>query len=717
MSLLRAVCAAVIVVALVHGEDIDVVRSQLRSDDAKTRRQAIGVLRSLSPNPELAGDLVASLRDEDRTVRRIAAEALGKFRTDGGAVVEDLAIALGDPDRDVRNAAAGALGSIGAGSAPAVPLLIDIGLDPEFENEVATILALGRIGPAASEAVPHLASLLSSERAEIRAAVLRALPELGDAAIPMVRPAAEALADSTMSVREAAAEALYRFGPKAKAAVGALTFALTDEANSPIVQTHAAYALGMMAPDSKTAVPALARSLRSPYKQVRGAAGWALSVVDPRPGITPEKVNELIDKFEREHQQDSRRVAGTRPPDDVATLIEQLAEAEPRQRRDAARALREIGPRARDAAPALGRLLGDGERYVSSAAARALEAMGGAAVPVLVASLSDPNGAARSQALSSLRRMGELARPALPQLAKIVAAGQGENAKVALEAILNTRSGSPDVVAAAMKAAAEPELAKLAFQVIGWSGPHGSPAVPLLVGALDHEDYFVREAATGSLAQIGSEAASAVPVMIDLYRSNRHASRELIIRSLPHIDPASEAATAFLVDVLSSSVEEFQMAACDALRGMSAVPVEAAPKIVLLLDAGQSDVRRAAVLAMAEFEWEVASPAIPRLLQILAEDQQEVRRAAAGALAGLDSEGTTAVPALIEALGDPAPRVREAAAFGLAGIAEHASAALPALQDLAESDPIRCVRGNALFAARMIAKDPAVCCALPPRCE
>jgi hypothetical protein len=84
--------------------------------------------------------------------------------------------------------------------------------------------------------------------------------------------------------------------------------------------------------------------------------------------------------------------------------------------------LSRLGPEARDAVPALGEAVRNGEPLVRQNAALALGAIGPDArdaVPALTAALHDPEWAVRRQAALSLGKIGPDARAAVPELEKL----------------------------------------------------------------------------------------------------------------------------------------------------------------------------------------------------------------------------------------------------------------------------------------------------------
>jgi HEAT repeat protein len=135
--------------------------------------------------------LLGLLRDDDPTVRRAAAVALGNivarlpregFPSPPGipAVAEPVAELLRDQDADVRWAAVQALGTMKMPEAvtPLIELLKE--QDANVRRDAAT--ALGRIGSAAQSAIPALKALLQDRDASVARAADEALQKIETAA-------------------------------------------------------------------------------------------------------------------------------------------------------------------------------------------------------------------------------------------------------------------------------------------------------------------------------------------------------------------------------------------------------------------------------------------------------------------------------------------------------------------------------------------------------
>jgi HEAT repeat protein len=104
------------------------LREALSSDDPMVRREALRSIGKLKDRAPLDLSLVLPLliermKDDNGSVRAVAATYLGIIHQGEAQAVPALAEGLSDPDPEVRRASAAALGSFGAAAAPALPAL------------------------------------------------------------------------------------------------------------------------------------------------------------------------------------------------------------------------------------------------------------------------------------------------------------------------------------------------------------------------------------------------------------------------------------------------------------------------------------------------------------------------------------------------------------------------------------------------------------------
>ena len=206
-------------------------------------------------------------------------------------------------------------------------------------------------------------------------------------------------------------------------------------------------------------------------------------------------------------------------------------------------ALRQMGPGAKVAIPALAESMRDGDKYVGIAAAQTLERLGPeavpslarllrnpephvqmhaaeslgrigpeatAAIPALTATLRDPDASVREAAILALQQMGPGAKAAIPALAESV---RDQDRYVGIAAAQTLERMGPDAVPslARLLRYPEPHVQTHAAESLGRIGPEATAAVPALTATLQDPDPSVREAATLALRHIGPAASAAIP--------------------------------------------------------------------------------------------------------------------------------------------------------------------------------------------------------------
>jgi HEAT repeat protein len=318
----------------------------LESGKPGARKYAVIALQEVGPVAKAAVPaLIKALQEgEDAHIRSPAAYSLGRIGPAAKAAVPALTKALRDTDGHVRINAADALRRIDNSSA-GVPALIEVCKDPSPSNRCTAAMVLADFGPAAKDAVPALLELFKDSDPYIPSYAAFALWQIArhERAIPAL-------------IEHGASEFLGQIGPEAKAAVPALTkAALSKEATSswgPSASFRAARAieaLGNIGAEAKSAIPIIRPFLKTDdvRKVAAALALWRLE-------RSPDAVPALIEAVQSQKYLDG----GT---------------GDHLVRWRAADALRDIGPEAKAAIPALRAALYDEDMTVRHAAAAALK--------------------------------------------------------------------------------------------------------------------------------------------------------------------------------------------------------------------------------------------------------------------------------------------------------------------------------------------------------
>lgn len=178
---------------------IEVLQSQLMSDDIRVRQDAIKGLRRLKVN-EVIAPLSYALTDEDKKVRVKAIYALADIG--GEDAVAAMAAAAGDENAWVRAETAYALGTLGGDTA--IQVLKHALQDADPNVRETAIEAFTDIG--GGQSARALAVALQDTDATLRVEAIEALADVGgETAMRLLN---QALEDQDNDVRQAASEAL-----------------------------------------------------------------------------------------------------------------------------------------------------------------------------------------------------------------------------------------------------------------------------------------------------------------------------------------------------------------------------------------------------------------------------------------------------------------------------------------------------------------------------
>jgi len=400
--------------------------------------------------------LIAALKDEERRVRALAAEALGRIGAGAIHAVPHLITALNDGgDTKVKARAAEALGRIGAGGVHAVPHLITALKDDKWWVRSNAAEALGRIGPNSVDSVPHLITTLKDKNSDVQSRAAEALGRIGPNAVPYLITALKDRGDDEVKAR--AAEALGRIGAGAVHAVPHLIAALNDGGEN-VVKASAAEALGRIGAGAIHAVPHLITALNDG-------------------GDTKVKAR-------------------------------------------AAEALGGIGAGGVHAVPHLITALKDDEWWVRRTAAEALGRIGAGAihaVPHLISALEDPLGEVREAAANALGEMGPSAVEAVPSL---ITALKGDRRSLGsvIEALGQIGAGAAEAVPHLISTERRNMRGNDVAVALGRIGAGAMAAVPHLLCALKNDEFWVRGCVFEALRYLGPGAVYAAPELIRLYR-------------------------------------------------------------------------------------------------------------------------------------------------------------------------------------------------------
>lgn len=296
----------------------------------------------------------------------------------------------------------------------AVPVLIRALSHPSPHARNTAAQLLGNIGPEAKIAIPDIIEGACSHGMPNE--FVGALPKIGDEGIPLLLAGiSKAAGEKNIDRLNCMEFSLSAYGPRA---VPDLMRLASDP--NPLIRGGAEFSLHRIGPRASAAVPVLIRNLGLPDDI---SAKGALVAI------------------------------GTAA---VPALIIALDDPIPGARHGAAVALKGIGAGASAAAPALVRRTNDPDYKVWTAAIDALGSIGPTGAEGLVDCLK--NKPKRILAMSALRQLGPAAKEAAPALIKLLEAGDVQERQAAVNALKSIGSSSARVVPALTRALTDTDL-------------------------------------------------------------------------------------------------------------------------------------------------------------------------------------------------------------------------------------------------------------------
>lgn len=570
---------------------------------------------------------------------------------------------LSDPNYPTSDRAADVLAGVGA---EAVPVLLDAREGGDMRLHRRAIAVLVRIG---APAAPGLVAALKDKPREQRIEV--ALVRLGPAAVPALR---EALQEERGV--EAVARVLGLIGPLAADAVPELIAILQRQQASTALRGEAAFALGRIGKPAGDIVPVLIAALKDRKMEVRQQAADALAWLDPPArAAVPALVAALKDEESKVVKKACNTLAFIGDAGAAPALLETFQAGDEEVRAAAARALWHLGPKARQVMPAL-LSLAQGPIDKTTPARVLLASFGPRVVPVLVDALHDEDAARRETAAEVLGRIGPPARPAVSEL---IAALKDKSSAVALTAAMALAEIDSTRARPAVPLLADSIGTPGAAQALANIGSDARSAVPALLAALkprkkNSEEDLIRTGARLALARIGTPA---VQPLIDALKDKREGVAPLAGEALGWILPPPRAAVPALREALTNDRAHAAVYA-HALGQLAPLAHSAVPELTELLS--DAAVRPEAAVALVRIDPDQAEKVVSLLIKDLQAAEEKQRQAAVLALAHLGPAAKAAVPALVNSLRDRQLKGMEMIALRAMG-----SAAVPSLIGLLQA--------------------------------
>lgn len=287
----------------------------------------------------------------------------------------------------------------------------------------------------------------------------------------------------------------------------------------------------------------------------------------------------------------------------VRQLLRQLKEMDIARRQAAVRDLNQLGPQHKAAVPVLMESLTDKEEHVRQTVAGSLAKIGGPAVPALLQALEAPDKLRRCQACLVLAHIGPEARSAVPALGKLMQdretncrafaalalvridpdnqvktvellasllKDQDRGVRIAtvhaLELLSRKAEGVMPALATALQDPA-PEVRIATCAVLSRMGPDAKDALPALQACRKGEDYQVRVSATAAAIAIDPELSpKVVPDLVEILDDKNPEARRGAVYLLGQIGTPAKTALPALQRLLQDENRDVRLAAEQAIK-------------------------------------------------------------------------------------------------------------------------------------------------------
>lgn len=482
---------------------------------------------------------------------------------------------------------------------------------------------------AADADIPGLLNQLSSDDAAERVSAAQALGESGEKAPPIALALVKATGDENSAVRRAAIEALRALKPDPELTIPAMVKVLQEAPADVAISI-----VGVMAEAGESAVPRIGVALEHP-----AARYWAALVVqDIGPeaeGAVFDILKVLPDTTEEEVRRELILALGAVGPgakEAVPALAELLDDKDPAVVLAAAYSLGQIGPASEPAAKQLAQNLKSDDEFLAVVSGWSLSLIYPTSkkveehvVPVLLKGLTHPDSpgvrAAAAQAIIQLQPDHEVL---LPEVLKAV---EGSEPEVIMESVAALAAAGHDAVPGLIGMLKYENLRPLVAQVLGQMGEDANSAVPTMVEVLPSSDGPAKRELLMALGKMGEAAAPAVPAIAEAAKSEDGPVRFAAVYALYKIGPAARDAKGAVKAGLDSEDPLFKTLC--------------AATLVRIDPSGE----------------EIQAVAVPLLIEALKHENAMVKIHAADTLALLKDQAKSALPALEEMAADPDPTI------------------------------------------------------------
>jgi HEAT repeat protein len=487
-----------------------------------------------------------------------------------------------------------------------------------------------------------------------------------------------------------------------------------------VARARAAHALAEMGPAAKSAAADLAALVKDPDAKVRRQVIKALVAIRPGIEVSRKVFASLMEDEDPGVRLRAMSAIADAGPGAVPLLVESLKNEKVAYW--ACLVLRDMGPDAKDAVPALTEALGSKQPQVRREALLALASIGesaAAAVPQIAAMLDDKlHATAATYALGAIGKIPADVETKIRENAK----GQDKLLSTAsLWTLARLHPEDKEIRREVTERLAErlkeqdPNVRAWAAQGLAALPPAPDITVPIFEKAFQDADETTVRSALDALAGVG---ARAVPRLIDVLRNAKYAKLRVdVAYTLGQFGADAAPATEDLAKLLGDADPKVSSEAALAIAKIGAPAGAAVPALIKAIEkaiagAGEKPLEQqedttscAAAYALGRIGPAAAGAAVD-LRKATASRDAALNLVSAWALAQIEpgsaQSAAKTLPILIAGLAQSVPKYRQAAAESLGNLGPLAKDALAELQKAAKDDPDQAVRQTAVQALEKI---------------